>query len=210
MSQISGGFRKILSSPFVYDSFQMLVGSKKFRKAYISNYIQPTKQFRILDVGCGTGEILEFLPIPIEYHGYDLSPEYIKSARERYGNRGHWHCASVSDMQVEGYGTFDIVMANGVLHRLDDHEVVRLTEMASRALKPGGRFCSYDGCFIQGQNPLARFLISRDRGRNVREADGYKALIKPYFASVELVIRHDMLRVPYTHAIMVATKGDHA
>jgi len=111
-------------------------------------------------------------------------------------------------MEVKEYGTFDIVMANGVLHHLEDQEVRLLTAAASRALKPGGRFCSFDGCFIDGQNPIARYLISKDRGRNVREPEEYKALVDPYFETVDLVIRHDMLRIPYTHAIMVATKGD--
>lgn len=208
MAQITTGFRKVLSRPVFYDAFQQFVGANKQRELYIREYIQPTDQSCVLDIGCGTGEILDFLPASVKYHGYDLSYEYIQAANERYGRRGHWHCASVSDMEVKEYGTFDIVMANGVLHHLEDREVRQLAAAASRALKPGGRFCSFDGCFIDGQNPIARYLISKDRGRNVREPEGYKALVDPYFATVDLVIRHDMLRIPYTHAIMVATKGD--
>jgi len=74
----------------------------------------------MLDIGCGPGEILGFLPTSVKYHGYDLSREYIHSAIEKYDGRGHWYCASVSDMQVKEYGAFDIVMANGVLHHLED------------------------------------------------------------------------------------------
>ena len=111
------------------------------------------------------------------------------------------------DMQLDHFGTFDIVMANGLFHHLDDREADQLVAIASRALKPGGKFCSLDNCYITDQNPIARFLVSRDRGQNVREAEGYVALIKPHFDSVELFTRHDLLRVPYTHAICVATKA---
>lgn len=210
MSQITSGLRKILSRPSGYDGFQRLVGSNKFRRAYVANYIKPSEASRILDIGCGTGEILQFLPASVEYHGYDLSAEYIQAAESRYRDRGFWHCASVLDMRLEHYGSFDIVMANGVLHHLGDAEVLQLAEIASKALKPEGRFCSFDGCFVEKQNPIARYLISKDRGRNVRKAEEYKALIDPFFAHVKLDIRHNMLRIPYTHAIMLAMKADTA
>lgn len=210
MSQVTSGIRKILSHPFVYDGFQALVGAEKFRQLYVAAYVQPSEGDRILDIGCGTAEILEYLPTGVEYHGYDLSVDYIQAAKSRYNERGHWHCASVLDMKLGDFGAFDIVMANGVLHHLGDEEVRQLAEIASKALKRGGRFCSFDGCFVEGQNPLARYLISHDRGRNVREAEDYKSLIAPFFSAVDLDIRHDMLRIPYTHAVMVATKGDQA
>jgi SAM-dependent methyltransferase len=207
MSQITTGVFGFLAFPFVYDSFQGLIGAKKFRKAYLLSYVQPRNNFRILDIGCGTGEILNFLPESIEYYGYDLSPEYISAAQRRYHSRGRWYCSSVSDMRLEDFGTFDVVMANGVFHHLDDEEARKLAEVAFRALKKGGRFCSFDGCYTRRQNPIARFLISRDRGKNVRIANEYRDLLTPYFDSVHLTIRHDMLRVPYTHAIAVATKS---
>lgn len=207
MSQVTRGLRKILSASIIYNVFQDFVGSRKLYKIYVSEYLQPADYSCILDVGCGTSEILDFLPPAIEYHGYDLSREYIQSAVKKYGSRGYWRCSSVSDMEVNKTGSFDIVMANGVLHHLDDQEVRRLAAAASLALKPGGRFCSFDGCFIDGdgQNPIARYLISQDRGKNVRKPTSYKSLVSPYFKTVDLIIRHDMLRIPYTHAIMVAT-----
>jgi len=207
MAQVTSGIRKILSHPFVYDGLQLMLGAKRLRQVYVSSYIKPDKQSRVLDIGCGTSEILEFLPTSVDYHGYDLSPTYIYAAEKRYGGRGTWHCDSVMDLQLDDFGAFDIVMANGVLHHLEDREAQKLSEVAFRALKSKGRLITIDPCFDDGQNPIARFLISRDRGQNVRDAEGYVALIKPHFDSVELFTRHDLLRVPYTHAIVVATKA---
>lgn len=207
MAQVTSGVRKVLSNPLVYNMLQSVIGPKKSLKTYVDDYIKPSKNSRILDIGCGTSEILDFLPTSVDYHGYDLSREYISAAEKKYGNRGTWHCNSVMDMQLDYYGAFDIVMATGLFHHLDDREASQLVALAYKAVKPGGRFCSLDNCYMAGQNPIARFLISRDRGQNVRNPEGYLALIKPYFDSAELFTRHDLLRVPYTHAIIVATKA---
>lgn len=207
MAQVTSGIRKILSNPFVYNGLQLMLGAKRLRQVYVSSYIKPDKKSRVLNIGCGTSEILEFLPTSIDYHGCDLSPKYIYAAEKRYGGRGTWHCDSVMDMQLDHFGTFDIVMANGLFHHHDDREADQLAVMAARALKPGGRFCSLDNCYVADQNPVARFQVARDRGQNVREPESYVELINPHFDSVELFTRHDLLRVPYTHAILVATKA---
>nr|WP_300971785.1 class I SAM-dependent methyltransferase [Thiocapsa sp.] len=199
--------RRTLGLANVYDLFQDQVGARRFRKMYVASYVRPKPGLKILDIGCGTGAILPYLPKATDYVGFDLSSEYIQSAKKRYGDKGEWHCAPVSEMSVDDLGTFDIVMANGVLHHLDDPDAMRLAEVASKALKPKGRFCSYDGCFTASQSKIARYIISKDRGLNVREPEGYVSLVRSYFSSVELSIRHDMLRIPYTHAIIVATNG---
>ena len=181
------------------------MGVRGFRRAYVASYLQPFSDARILDTGCGTGEILEFLPASVTYVGFDMSPEYIRFASKRYGSRGRWHCASVLEMDVSEVGSFDIVMANGVFHHLDDQEALQLSAIAASALKPSGRFCSFDGCFAPGQSKIARYLLSKDRGQNVRGPEGYLSLVEGHFSVVTLTLRHDMLSIPYTYAIIVAT-----
>lgn len=204
--QLTSGVRAALAVPRVYNFFQNLVGASRFRDSYVKSYVQAKPGDKILDIGCGTSEILEFLPDAIAYIGYDLSPDYISAAKSRYGTRGQWYCAEVSKMPMAELGSFDIVMANGVLHHLDDKDASKLAEIAAKSLKVSGRFCTFDGCFLKDQNSLARYLIANDRGQNVRTPEGYVALIQPYFSTVELTIRHDMLRIPYSHAITVATQ----
>ncbi len=206
MAQINNGIRQIFNHPVIYDFFQNLVGAKKQRKMYVKNYLQIFDKAKVLDIGCGTSEILDYLPENIDYVGFDLSENYIESARRKYKNRGKWFCKSVMEMSYKENGTFDIVMANGVFHHLDNHEALNLSKFASIALKDSGKFCSFDGCYVNDQNPIARFLLSKDRGLNIRNKEQYESLVSPYFENIDLNIRHDLLNVPYTHAIIVATK----
>ena len=95
-------------------------------------------------------------------------------------------------------------MAIGVLHHLDDDTAVEVFGLASASLAPGGRFVSIDPTIVDGQSPIARFLASQDRGQNVRTPEQTAQLLEPYFDDVSIVVRHDLLRVPYSHVIAEA------
>ncbi|MGC2190315.1 MAG: hypothetical protein WA607_17975, partial [Candidatus Sulfotelmatobacter sp.] len=81
-------------------------------------------------------------------------------------------------------------------------EAVQLFRMARRTLKPDGRLITSDGVWLASQSKFAKFLLSRDRGRFVRQAEEYVALASTSFSSVSSAVRHDMLRIPYSHLIL--------
>lgn len=203
MAQLTTGIRAILSSPWIYDLFQNIAGAKKFREIYVSEFIQPAGTERILDIGCGTADILAYLPATVNYVGFDASPYYIGAAKSRFGDRGGFYCQYVNEMTVEKMGVFDVVMANGLIHHLSDEEAANLCHVSAKALKPGGRLITHDPCYSNVQSRLAQYIISRDRGQNVRSGEEYAALLRPFFKEVQLSVRHDMANIPYTHAIMV-------
>src|SRR5438034_43770 len=99
---------------------------------------------------------------------------------------------------------FEAVIAIGLLHHLDDAEAARLVRIAASALTPAGRLVTVDPAPSADQPRLARWLIERDRGRNVREPGAIEGLASPAFAEVAVSTRHDLARVPYTHAILEA------
>jgi hypothetical protein len=74
--------------------------------------------------------------------------------------------------------------------------------MARRTLKPEGRLITLDGVWVAGQSRFAKLLLSRDRGRFVRHAEEYVALAATSFPVVHSTVRHDMLRIPYSHLIL--------
>jgi SAM-dependent methyltransferase len=201
MSQIETGLRRVLSSPVVYSGFQYLMGAASGWRRLIDDYIKPFPGARVLDVGCGPADLLGYLG-EVEYWGYDISADYIAHARAKYGARGHFSCKLLTAADLATLPRFDRVVLSGVLHHLDDDVARELLRLVRAALVPGGWLVAVDPCLVEGQNPVARFLIERDRGENVRTEAAYAALVSPIFECSRMEIRHKVW-IPYTHCYMV-------
>lgn len=193
--------RPILDRPFFYELYHRLIGANYRSRVLVSEYIRPGPDDRILDIGCGPGNMMPFLP-ECRYLGVDVNESYIISAKERYGHRGEFLCERVSHHSVQSLGAFDIVLALGLLHHLDDSEAHDLFRLGSTALKSGGRMITNDGCYVPGQSRAERYLLSRDRGRFIRTQEEYLKLARGWFSEVTPHLRDDVLRIPYTHLIL--------
>jgi cyclopropane fatty-acyl-phospholipid synthase-like methyltransferase len=197
--------RPILDHPFFYELFHSIVGAHERSNRLIRDYVRPQEGDRILDIGCGPGNMLPYLP-QVQYLGVDANQSYIEAARRRYGHRGRFICDRVSQQSVQALGEFDVALALGILHHLADDEARDLFRMAYSVLRAGGRLITMDGCYTPDQSDAARFLLSRDRGRFVRTPSQYIDLAKECFNDVKPVVRHDVLRIPYTTIFMVCTR----
>jgi SAM-dependent methyltransferase len=197
-------FRPILNLPWAYQMWGSVVGSDGYRKTLAKEHIRARPSDRILDVGCGPGSMVPYLPRS-EYVGFDANPDYIQQARRRFPE-AHFTCDRVNEYNLPQSEYFDIVIALGILHHLEDKEAVQLFRMARRTLKPQGRLITLDGVWVAGQSRFAKFLLSRDRGRFVRRAEQYVALASTSFSTVNSTVRHDMLRIPYSHLILECSR----
>ncbi len=80
------------------------------------------------------------------------------------------------------------------------------------SVSPDGKriaFVGYDDPLTspqKGQHLLARLLATADRGRFSRGPEEYRELIETAFDVESEIVRHDLLRVPYTHAIFRAVR----
>lgn len=200
MAQDTSGIRALLSIPAVYDFAQTLMGARANRIWLQQEFIQAQAGDRILDVGCGTADILSVMP-NVDYTGFDISESYIGKARKRWGDRGRFHSQLLDDDAIQGLESFNLILATGLLHHLDDDEVHNLFETLAKGIKPNGRIVTVDGTFAEGQNSVARFIVQQDRGKSIRTPEGYTELARRHFSSVKghLVERK---WIPYTYWIM--------
>jgi len=158
----------------------------------------------ILDIGCGPADILAYLP-NIEYWGFDISEQYIERAGNAFGTRGHFRCKQLQVDDLDELPKFDVALAIGLLHHIDDQVALNVLQLAYQALKPGGRLLTVDPCLEPSQSFIARFLVRHDRGQNVRDKGEYEALALSVFKAPNVVVRHQAW-IPYTHCIMECQK----
>jgi len=193
--------------PQSYDRLQRAVGSRRLWQVFCAEYLQPRPAMRILDLGCGTAEVLAFLP-QVDYLGVDLHPPYVQAAaarfgdRARSGDRARFRLADASTLEGEAE-RFDAVLLLGLLHHLDDLQAARAVAAAAALLAPGGRVLTLDGCRTEGQSRLSRALLRVDRGAHVRDRAGYLALLEPRLHVQRAELRKDLIRLPYTYLVTV-------
>ena len=203
MAEVASGFRWVLSNPIVYETYQFLVGGRNVRRA-LATAAAPSNGDAILDLGCGPGSLFAYIPDGASYLGVDLSARYVEEAKRVFGARGEFICGDATNVEL-GNRKFEIVCAIGLLHHLDDAKARDVVGLARSVLRPGGRFLSVDACFADGQTRLSRLVVRMDRGQNVRNPEGYRELAQAHFANVTSVVRHDLLRIPFTACMLTCT-----
>ena len=135
-----------------------------------------------------------------------LDTSILLAASRRWGARGTFRCAPVDEVTVRDLPQVDVVLAVGVLHHLDDRDAERLFSLAGSVLGGRGRVVTYDPCFAPKQGALARFMVSRDRGRHVRSPDAYEGLARRAFPHVAATVLEGHLRIPYTATVLCASQ----
>lgn len=80
MSEKKKYFYKTLYNSYIYNFIQFILGATNFRKKFLKK-LNIKKNAYILDIGCGTSSILDFLDEP-NYYGYDVNSNNIKFAKK--------------------------------------------------------------------------------------------------------------------------------
>jgi SAM-dependent methyltransferase len=179
------------------------MSSKKLYINFVNNYLKPFNGMRILDIGCGTAEILNYLD-GVDYVGFDINSNYIQNARAKFVN-GKFYCKSIDIADINDLPSFDVVICLGFLHHIDEDIGKNIIDIAYKALKPEGRLLAIDPCFIPSQNIIAELLIKGDRGQNVRDKYGYEKLARNSFEECKTNIEHQVW-IPYTRCFMECEK----
>ena len=194
----------LLSHPLAYGFLQQIVGRPGSRDLFTQRYLCPVPGERLLDLGCGLGDLVDYLP-PLDYWGLDSCQRYIDFAKKKFGARAKFINADLCQSPWPVQGLFDRAAASGVLHHLSDDQGIAVLRNTRRVLKPGAKLITLDGCYEDRQSPIARTLLSMDRGKFVRDEKGYLALARSAFNKVSARMERGFLRVPYSHLIMEMT-----
>ena len=202
-SSVRTALHSVLSSPLTYLFWDYLVGGPASRRKVLNKYVRAKAGDHILDIGCGPGNMVPYFA-NAQYSGFDRNPEYIAAARAKFGEGASFDCARVAtyNLPVAQGSSYDLTIAFGVLHHVDDEEALQLFRLAHAALKPGGRLITYDGCYVPAQHSMARRLLSWDRGLFVRTEREYLRLASSVFSSISSNIHHELLRIPYTMIVL--------
>lgn len=101
--------------------------------------LNPKKQERILDLGCGDGTLtMKLIHTGADVVGVDASPDQIDAARALGLN-----VREMNGEKLQFCNEFDAVFSNAAMHWMTDADAV--IEGVWRSLRPGGRFVSEMG-----------------------------------------------------------------
>jgi SAM-dependent methyltransferase len=204
--QRDSGLQRWLKIPFLYNLLQDAIGGNALRRRFIQTHVRANAGNKVIDIGCGPAQILPWLP-DVEYLGLDVNPSYITSAKQRHGTNGTFVVGDTKSLWDDPrFRDADIVIGLGVLHHLDDEDAEHCIRFAHRALKPTGRFVCLDACWVSNQGFLSKYIMSQDRGQNVRTEPAYRRLAAKVFQNVETWVDTKPMRIPYVTVVLQCQK----
>ena len=92
---------------------------------------------RVLDLGCGNGNVIALLQDrkEAEYYGLDLSAEMIEEAEKRLGRQVSLCVGDAENLPYED-GFFDVIICNASFHHYPNHQ--KAVQEMKRVLKRNG------------------------------------------------------------------------
>lgn len=166
---------RVLGTPFVYNHVRpLVVGGIDMSPVY--DRVEAGADDVVLDVGCGTGDAMNYLRSFGRYVGVDTDPVAIDFAKKRWADRPNveFRCKLLDASDVEAIAPSRVTLV-GLLHHLDDAQVVQLFTML-RASPRLQRVVSLDIVFLHNER-INNVLASLDRGQFCREQEGYERLV---------------------------------
>jgi ubiquinone/menaquinone biosynthesis C-methylase UbiE len=183
---------KILSHASVFEVQQKLCNNYSAVRREFDVYLA-LNNLRILDVGCSTGAcsaaIIEMKKNT--YYGIDVNPDYIKRATQLFPD-GNWQSLDARQLDFQS-NSFDLAMYIGVLHHMSDELALACLMETHRVIKPQGRVLIAEPTFTPGCF-LSNALLSIDRGKYIRNSEGYKNLFNGFTIEREQTFKFSVHR----------------
>ncbi len=124
-----------------------------------------SKKIKILDIGCGSGEISRFFN-DLDYIGIDVNPDYIEFARKIY--KKNFEEMNAQKLRFKKR-YFDYVVIIGVLHHIDDKNCSLILNEITRVVKNNGKIIIIEDVNTQSKIDLLGNIIRKlDVGEHIR------------------------------------------
>lgn len=190
---------KILEQPKIYEFVQWLFAAEQVRGWLAAEYLNGKSVGRILDVGCGTSLITQFIDIQKTYIGLDLNKKYISEAEKR--KNVHLWVGGIDSLGCAHAGVFDRIILIGLLHHLSDEQILTMLPTLRGLLAQGGVIVTLDPVMVANSSWFSRLLVALDRGVHVRSVEAYKALIGEQGFRVDHTVKSNPRLDAYRYAI---------
>lgn len=194
----TSGFYQLVTNPAFYGRFQQFMGAENAKNRFVEEWLVPNENSDILDVGCGTANIIKYLTYR-SYLGIDHNSAHISHARAEHYKDATFVVGTLPANTSLIKGLFHRIICTGFLHHLSDDKVVDLLAALKPKLADGGFVAIREPVFLKEQRLIARWMKKLDSGQHIRTIDGYRSLFVPSKFRVEDKISHDLSRLPYDH-----------
>jgi 2-polyprenyl-3-methyl-5-hydroxy-6-metoxy-1,4-benzoquinol methylase len=199
INQKKGFFYNFLEHPFFYDFIQHATLAYKFRNRLITEELKKNKFYKILDIGCGTANILNVLGNNNKYYGFDTNKKCIIYAKNKYKNQ-NFFCMIFDKKNSKIVPKVDVIILNAVLHHLNSKETILLLELLKNKIKNDGKIIIiepfYSKTTFSFRNTLDKIrdkIAEYDRGNFVRSINEYRKLITKKMKIKKVQIEYPIL-----------------
>ncbi len=198
--------KRILNFAQVYDFYQRLIGAEKYLSFLVNNIILNENNIKILDLGCGSSIICDFLPDSVEYVGVDISEKYVKYSKKKYP-KYKFICSNICE-KIPLDDKFDVIFSEGVMASLSDEKLLKLFEQISVVADKNTRIIMSDTNYREDAGLFLRFLHSQERNQNKRNKNDYIRLMEPYFKVNKIHDLDNVYHIPYSKLVFeLSIKG---
>ena len=165
----------------------------------IKEELKKNKFIKILDIGCGTANILNVLSNNLKYYGFDANKKCIIYAKNKYINQ-NFFCKIFNEKNSKIVPKVDVIILNAVLHHLDNKEITLLLELLKKKIKDKGKIIIIEPFYSRITFSFANILVKirdkigeYDRGNFVRSINEYKKLISKKLKIKKVQVEYPLL-----------------
>jgi trans-aconitate methyltransferase len=169
---------RILEHTLAYRVWQAPFAERKLLPFLAHNDVRRAR--RVLDVGCGPGTNTHHFA-GADYLGIDFNPSYVESARRRHGRE--FIVADITRFQVAPDQRFDLILANSLLHHIDDASTHHILAHLATLLTEDGHVHILD-LVLPTRPSVSRLLARADRGDYPRPLEQWRAIFTAAFEPV--------------------------